>query len=130
MTETQTRAATQEDVVAVLRLIEGALLEITPKAVREAIESETDVVCVALRNDRIIGTAVFRDTPAGGHVVAIAVHPQRRGNGVGRSLIGYGADRFETLSAEFAEKVTPFYERLGFTIEPIEGSDRYQGRLS
>ena len=61
----------------------------------------------------------------GEEIVAVAVRPGRRGQGVGTALVEAAADRRERLTAGFDPGVRPFYESLGFEIECDDG--RCQG---
>lgn len=78
--------------------------------------------------DRALGVIVLEPQSRGEHVVAIAVHRSRRDRGIGRALVDAALDRERRLTARFDERVRPFYESLGFEIEPIDG-DRYGGVL-
>ena len=112
--EIAVRHGHEGDLLAVLRVLEGAMLEVGANQVRRRTESEE--VLVATVDNRVVG-ALVRD---GAHVEAIAVHPDRRGSGVGRALIEAALDETGRLTAEFREAVRPFYERLGFDIERSE----------
>lgn len=112
--EIAVRHGHEGDLLAVLRVLEGAMLEVGANQVRRRTESEE--VLVATVDNRVVG-ALVRD---GDHVEAIAVHPDRRGSGVGRALIEAALDETGRLTAEFREAVRPFYERLGFDIERSE----------
>ena len=112
--ENAVRHGHEGDLLAVLRVLEGAMLEVGANQVRRRTESEE--VLVATVDNRVVG-ALVRD---GDHVEAIAVHPDRRGSGVGRALIEAALDETGRLTAEFREAVRPFYERLGFDIERSE----------
>ena len=117
--ENAVRHGHEGDLLAVLRVLEGAMLEVGANQVRRRTESEE--VLVATVDNRVVG-ALVRD---GDHVEAIAVHPQRRGTGVGRALIEAALDETGHLSAEFREDVRPFYESLGFDIDV--GEERLWG---
>jgi GNAT superfamily N-acetyltransferase len=105
------RRGTEGDLLAVLRVLEGAMLDVGANQIRR--RTESDEVLVAERDGRVVG-ALVRD---GDHVEAIAVHPDRRGTGVGRTLIEAALDETGRLTAAFREEVRPFYERLGFDVE-------------
>lgn len=62
----------------------------------------------------------------GDEIAAVAVRPGRRGRGIGPALTEAAAERRDRLVAEFDPRVRPFYEALGFEIEPA-GGDRYRG---
>jgi GNAT superfamily N-acetyltransferase len=105
------RHGTERDLLAVLRVLEGAMLDVGANQIRQ--RTESDEVLVAERDGRVVG-ALVRD---GDHVEAIAVHPDRRGTGVGRTLIEAALDETGRLTAAFREEVRPFYESLGFDVE-------------
>lgn len=116
------REARPEEFVAVMRVLEGALLEIDPDRLRAAIDRGEALV--AVKDDRILGALVLD----GSHIEAVAVRRKRRGRGIGSALVGAGAARTGQLTAEFDPGVRPFYEALGFEIEP-RGEDRLYGQL-
>jgi GNAT superfamily N-acetyltransferase len=60
-------------------------------------------------------------------VTAVAVRPNRRGQGIGSALVAEALRREGRLVAEFDRRVRPFWEALDFEIEPITGSDRLRG---
>ena len=102
-------------------------------------------VLVAVEADRVRGAAVLesadpdesaktsrtepgRATDSDGMTLlsAIAVRRRHRNRGIGRTLVEAALDREGALRARFEESLTPFYESLAFTIEPI-GDGRYEG---
>ena len=112
--DVEVRHGREGDLLAVLRILEGAMLKIGAKQIRSRTESEG--VLVAEIDGRVVG-ALVRD---GDHVEAIAVHPDRRGSGVGSRLIEAVLDQTGHVTAEFRAEVRPFYESLGFDIEERE----------
>lgn len=115
------READSEAFLAVVRLLEGALLEIALEEVRGAIESND--VLVAVEDDAVRGALLLDDS----HVEAIAVRRTHRGKGIGSALVRAAADREGELTAEFDPGVREFYEALGFEIRCEE---RCRGRLN
>jgi len=111
------RSAVPADRLAVLRLIEGALLDVDPAAVRAAIADDR----VLVADDPIAGALVVDPAAAGAHIPALAVRPARRRAGVGTALVAAAADRWGRLTATFDERAYPFYDAVGFTIEPRDG---------
>nr|WP_245697950.1 GNAT family N-acetyltransferase [Haloplanus vescus] len=99
------------------------MLDVDAATVRDRIG--TGEVSVAILDDRVVG-ALVRD---GDRVAAVATRKRRRGQGVGTALVSAAAADRDRLVAEFDPRVRPFYESLGFDIEPIAGSDRLSGRL-
>jgi GNAT superfamily N-acetyltransferase len=114
-TDITVRHGREGDLLAVLRVLEGAMLDVGANQIRE----RTDVgeVLVAVVDGRVVG-ALVRD---GDHVEAIAVHPDRRDAGVGGALIERALAETSHLTAEFRDEVRPFYEKLGFEIEDDDG---------
>lgn len=134
--EIVTVPAAPGDVDAVRYLLEGALLEPGP------VERRVDAgrVLIAVRPDATSGSADRRPlgvlvfdlaaSRAGAHVESIVVRPRRRDEGIGTRLIVDAFDRFGRLTAEFDERVRPFYDALDFDITPTDGSnDRLRGVL-
>jgi GNAT superfamily N-acetyltransferase len=115
------RRAREGDILAVLRVVEGAMLEVGANQVRRRTESGD--VLVAEREGRVVGALVRDDD----HVEAIAVHPQHRTSGVGSLLVERALGETGRLTAEFREEVRPFYEALAFDIEEREGEKRLWG---
>ena len=127
------RPAHEDDLPAVMNVLDGAMLDVDAASVRERIVGGDDVaggVLVAVAEGRVLGACVV-DPPAaeseGAHVEAIAVRPGRRGQGVGSTLVDAATDRWGPLTAEFDQDVRPFYESLGFTVERLDGG-RFRGR--
>ena len=116
------RPATADDLVAVMRLFDAAVLEADAGEVAERIGDET--VLVADADGRTVGALALD----GSHVDAVAVQKERRGRGIGSRLVTAAADAVDgALTADFDEDVRPFYDALGFDIERRDG--RLWGRL-
>jgi GNAT superfamily N-acetyltransferase len=113
------RRGREGDLLDVLGLVEGALLEMGANRLRR--RTAAGEVLVAEVDGRTVG-ALVRE---GDHVAAVAVHPDRRGAGVGRALIEAALAETGRLTAEFRPEVRPFYEKLGFAVE--ERGDRLWG---
>lgn len=125
----QVREAAPGDVSAALNVLDGAALEIEYERVRAGVEEER--VLVAVRGEDADGTVLGALVLDGDHIDAVAVRPNRRGQGIGTALFEAAAARRARLVAEFDGSVRPFYERLGFAIEPSTERGRYRGvRLS
>ncbi|QLG49783.1 GNAT family N-acetyltransferase [Natrinema halophilum] len=126
------RTATPDDALDVRRILDAAMLE--PGNVEDRIDGENVFVAGDHRGGaissgaghddgaRILGTIVLEplDTGSGAHVGAIGVRRRHRGRGLGRALIERALEREGQLTARFDDDVRPFYERLGFSIEPID----------
>lgn len=118
------RVAAPGEALDVRRILDAAMLE--PGDV-EARVAAGDVL-VAVDGDRHLGAVVLdrRGSDRGAHVAAVAVRRRRRNRGVGTALIERALERERRLTARFDERVRPFYESLGFSIEPIDDR-RYRG---
>lgn len=114
------RLAEPADVADVARVIEGALLDV-PVALETAC-TEGRVLVVG---DPIYGAAVIAPSRWGGRLVALAVTPSRRGEGVATSLLEAALARWHPLSATIDDRVTPMYEALDFALYPVS-DDRYR----
>jgi len=124
------RPATDDDLPAVMNVLDAAMLEVDASAVRNRIAGSDDVagdVLVATEAGRVLGACVVVPSGDGGHVEAVAIRPGRRGQGIGSSLVEAAVDRWGPLTAEFDRDVRPFYESLGFEVERI-GEGRLRGR--
>lgn len=65
----------------------------------------------------------------GREIDAIAVRRRRRGQGIGTRLVERAAAAAAgDLRAEFHRRVRPFYDSLGFAIEPTDEPDRFRGQ--
>ncbi|MFB6171977.1 MAG: GNAT family N-acetyltransferase [Haloarculaceae archaeon] len=111
------RTATERDVPAVMNVLDGALLAVTPDAVREG------TALVAVDEGRVLGALVL----AGEEIEAVAVRRSRRDQGVGTALVEAAAARRERLVAGFDPDVRAFYESLGFQIRDAAAPDRLRG---
>ncbi|UPM44104.1 GNAT family N-acetyltransferase [Halocatena salina] len=101
-----------------MAILDAALLDIAVETVRDRLSS--GAVLVATEEERILGTVVLDDT----HIEAIAVRPNRRGQGIGTALVDAASTRGR-LTAAFRPGVSEFYESLGFDIERT--GDRWRG---
>ncbi|WP_049900568.1 GNAT family N-acetyltransferase [Halococcus agarilyticus] len=108
-------------------VLDGAALAVEADAVREAIDR--GAVLVAVADGRVLGACVLD----GREITAIAVRRARRDQAIGTRLVEAAAERYVTdedeLIAEFDRGVRPFYESLGFAIEPADEPGRFRGRL-
>jgi len=122
------RPATADDRLAVRRLLDAAVLAVDDVDERLAAGD----VLVAEADGRAVGTIVLvpREDAEGARVEAIAVRRRRRGRGVGTALIERARENYGRVTAEFDADVRPFYDSLGFAIEPTGADDeRYRGVL-
>ncbi|NUB90127.1 GNAT family N-acetyltransferase [Haloterrigena sp. SYSU A121-1] len=119
------RTATGDDALEVRRILDAAMLE--PGDVESRIAEGNVLVAgderggTAGTEERILGTVVLEPLEEpGAHVSAIGVRRRHRGRGIGTALIDRAVAREGRLTARFDDGVRPFYERLGFSIEPID----------
>jgi GNAT superfamily N-acetyltransferase len=119
------RRASARDHLGVMRVVDGANLELAAETAERRIEGGT--VVVADDDNRIVGALVAVPRDEGVHVEAIAVRRRRRAQGIGSALIAYAAREWSRLTAEFDAGTKPFYESLGFDVEAR--GDRYWGVL-
>lgn len=108
--------------LSVRRLLDAAMLEI------DDLEARLDAgdVLVAVEDDRPVGAIVLEPRDRGAYVSAIAVSRRRRDRGIGTALVECALEREGRLTARFDERVRPFYQSLGFSIESID-DERYRG---
>ncbi len=129
------RPATRDDLAAVMGVLDAAMLEVDAATVERWIDAgDEGAVLVAVEDSRVLAACALdaheaahpdaRDGTA--HVDAIAVRRRRRDQGVGSALVEAAADRWSRLTAEFDADLRPFYESLGFEVEPV-GDGRYRG---
>ncbi|QLH79871.1 GNAT family N-acetyltransferase [Halosimplex rubrum] len=132
------RPATADDLTGVLGVLDSAALETEADRVRASVDRGDAFVAVREETETsaegaVLGAIVLvrpadTDGSDAAHVDAVAVRRRRRGQGIGRALVSAAAGRYDRLVAEFGAGVRPFYESLGFEIEPLDGErDRYRG---
>jgi GNAT superfamily N-acetyltransferase len=120
------RIANADEVPAVMNVLDGAVLSIAVATVRAGVEDGGTLVAVSGDDPaagRVLGALVLDGT----HIEAVAVRQRRRGQGIGTALVEAALDRRDRITAEFDANVRPFYEALGFKIEPLGESDRFRG---
>jgi GNAT superfamily N-acetyltransferase len=103
-----------DETAAVRGILDAAMLRIEDAAPEEG------TTLVAAVEGRILGALVLD----GEEIVAVAVRPGRRGQGIGTALVEAAAARRERLTAGFDSGIRPFYESLGFEIECDDGRCR------
>ena len=145
--DVRVRLARPDDHVDAMRVLDGSLLDTDAATVRERIDRGAVLVAVVDAadsagdsTDRVVGVLVLdapeRDgiaprpeevRPDTRHVDAIAVARRRRERGVGRALVEAAVERVgcDRLTAEFRPEVAPFYEALGFRIDPLTDGRRW-----
>lgn len=135
------RQADADDLMDVLGVLDGGNLETDAAECHAAIERGE--VFVATSQDATVIGALVLD---GDELTHVAVRRRRRGQGIGTALVCAAVDRLagepvvskeadteeidaEELTARFDPGARPFYEALGFAIEPVDSGRRYVGRL-
>lgn len=113
------RPATDEDLPAVMNVLDGAVLDVTPGEVRRG---ET---LVATEEGCVLGSLMLTGT----EIRAVAVRRSRRGQGIGTILVMAAAERRERLIARFDPDVRAFYESLGFAVAAAGDPGRLRGVL-
>jgi ribosomal protein S18 acetylase RimI-like enzyme len=132
------RTATEQDLPAVEALIRATAPQTTPLAPEEYPDSfvantRPDNLLVASADDQVVGVVkLARPTPltTNAHVLAIeglAVDPERRGEGIGRSLVSAavrevkdrGARRLTLRVLGSNWRARALYSSLGFVVEGV-----------
>lgn len=120
------RPAGPRDHLGVMRVLDGANLEVDAAVVEDRIDAGT--VLVADDANRVVGALLGVPREGTGmHVEAIAVRRRRRARGIGSRLVGAAVGRWRPLTADFDPGVKPFYDALGFDCE--RRGERYRGVL-
>lgn len=127
----EVRAADASELPSVATVLDAAMLETGDLRARVV----EDDVLVATEDGRVLGAAVLlppergpswaRERETDAHLGAVAVRSRRRGQGVGTALVAAAGDRGR-LTATFDADLRPFYEHLGFDVEP-GGDGRLRG---
>lgn len=122
------RPAREEELPDVCNVLDGGLLAVEHDTLADAIPAGNVLVAVETRDqgESLLGTLVL----GGDDVRAVAVRRRRRDQGIGAALVEAALDRRGRLVAEFDERVQPFWESLGFTLEKADEEDRYRGVLT
>jgi GNAT superfamily N-acetyltransferase len=94
----------------------GAALNVLDAAMLATDGLDGATLLVAVEDDRVLGALAL----VGERVRAVAVRRRRRGQGVGTTLVRAAGRRTGRLVAEFDADRRPFYESLGFDVEPVE----------
>ncbi|MFC7176242.1 ribosomal protein S18-alanine N-acetyltransferase [Halosegnis marinus] len=137
-----TRRATRADLLAVFRIEKRSFPQPWPYAALEGFLGEPGFL-VAETPEGIAGYVVADTVPNGGralgHVKDIAVHPDRRGEGIGRRLLGEAlsamrdrrASRVKLEVRESNEPAIALYREFGFEVRRTlpryydDGEDAY-----
>lgn len=118
------REAILDDHEDAMFLLDGAMLDADAEAVRRRIDAGS--VLLADADGRVVGVCVLD----GREIDQIAVRRERRGRGVGTTLVESAAERVDgAVAAEFGERVRAFYDSLGFEVREAESEGRFRGVL-
>jgi ribosomal protein S18 acetylase RimI-like enzyme len=116
-------AASPDDRLDVLRVLDAAMLETAAEVVDAAIDAGDVFVARFKRTGAVVGALVAtRPDPTRFHVDAVAVRRARRGRGIGSALVARAVRRGEAdpeiavVTAEFKQKLESFYTDLGFAV--------------
>lgn len=91
---------------------------------------ERNAAHVVLDDDGVVGFAVVRGD---GYVLFLAVHPDRRGEGVGRTLVEKAAENHDKLTCHTRvsnQNAVEFYRHLGFEVERRVGNYYQDGEAA
>ena len=131
-------AATPDDRLDVLRILDAAMLETDAATVDDRLDAGDVLVARSTRTDGVVGALVaVRPDSDRLHVDAVAVRRARRGEEIGSALVAAAVDRgesdaaVETVTARFDADLAEFYEALGFAVDDGDAeAGRRVGRRS
>jgi ribosomal protein S18 acetylase RimI-like enzyme len=123
------RTATTGDLPAVLRFWSSAAENAarpadTPVAAAALAARDPDALILAVDGDVIIGTVIAGWDGWRGHLYRLAVHPDRRREGIGRALLARAEQRLAALGASRADAMVLDGNELGHKIWVDAGYDR------
>lgn len=119
------REATVDEIPGIANVLDGAALAVDHDRLRERVRGGDALVAVrsGASSAPVLGALVLD----GERVAAVAVRPNRRGQGIGSALVESARNRRDRLTAEFDAELRPFYERLAFAVEPAGDPARLRG---
>lgn len=90
-----------------------------------ALGSPSSTVLAAVEEERLAGTAMVGHDGHRGWVYYVAVHPSRRGQGLGRELMGaaeqwvagHGIPKMQLMVRTANTDTREFYERMGYAVQ-------------
>lgn len=131
------REATPGQFAEVASVLDAAALRTDAERIRAGIDAGNVLVATGSsrsdgeetreRDDADPGPILGALVCSEGEVRAVAVRPNRRGQGIGSALVAAALRREGRLVAEFDPRVRPFWASLGFEITPVPESDRLRG---
>lgn len=123
---------------AVLNLLAPSVFNPTPERLNDRAEKYTadkNTFVYACQKDSVYaGIVVFRMGNGTAEILDIAVKPEYRKHGIGRSLIDFILNQFaDCITAETDVEAVEFYKKCGFAVTPtgqIDSTRRYFCKLS
>ena len=106
----------------ILTLLAPSVYNPTPERLKHRAEKYTAdsiVKAYACKNsEKYIGIVVFKTENGAAEILDIAVKPQYRKKGIGKSLIDFIFTQFpiDTITAETDDEAVEFYKRCGFNV--------------
>ncbi len=117
------REATAEDSAAVRNVIDGANLALDDERFEAGLAGDGAYVAESEGRGVVVGALVCD----GQEVLAVAVRPRRRDQGIGSELVEAALADRDRIVAEFDPRVRAFWESLGFDIGSAGDGDRLRG---
>lgn len=127
-TDGRIRPAEADDHTAVLNVLDAANLTTDAGAIRAAIDRDSCLVAEPVNGAGNEGVLVGALVHEGNEITHVAVRKRRRGQGIGTALVEAVAEGRCSIVTECPTDVRPFYEALGFEIEPADDDERLRGR--
>lgn len=123
----------------ILTLLAPSVYDPTPERLKHRAEKYTEdknvFVYACKTNGVYTGIIIFEAENDAAKILDIAVEPEYRNHGIGRSLIDFILNQFsvDTITAETDDEADGFYKKCGFSVTPTEkvgGTERYFCKLS
>jgi ribosomal protein S18 acetylase RimI-like enzyme len=149
------RTATEDDVEGVARVAERSWTDdypdiltrdtaeaavnewYAPERIAEELEADRTVLLVADRGGEVVGFAhaTWEESGTDGYILRLYVHPDHRGEGLGRALLeraradlsDHGIERVNAMVLAANDPGNAFYERFGFRARPSDAPGMFSG---